>query len=197
MTYKSELEEHYKRVRARLGMGVKAPVVPRALRLTHGGVSGPTGIVIPAVSLVSSGAAVERQRRASIKQDEIDAEVLDMPKMIPLPSLKEHPGINISKAVVNAVADRHGIAPEDILGSSRKRPVMLARFECMYRLRVEYKMSYPAIGARLDRDHSTVMHGVRVMHRRVLDEIKKLEQHAQRCNPAGMVPGTELHASSL
>lgn len=62
--------------------------------------------------------------------------------------------------VVAQVAHKHGLAPKDILSASRTAPIVRARHECWRRLR-ERGWSYPAIARAFDRDHTTVLAGVR------------------------------------
>lgn len=64
--------------------------------------------------------------------------------------------------IVKDVSARHGIPVREVLGNSRKRPVVLARQEVMYLARLETKHSLPVIGRHLGgRDHTTVLHGIR------------------------------------
>lgn len=54
---------------------------------------------------------------------------------------------------------KHGFMPHDLKGNGRKHKMTIARHECMYRLRHELGLSFPAIGRFLRKDHTTVMHG--------------------------------------
>lgn len=72
------------------------------------------------------------------------------------------------RAVVDLVAERHGVKPAEILGRSRQRRIVHARQEAMYICRSirredgTPRYGYPEIGRRLGgRDHCTVWHGVR------------------------------------
>ena len=58
------------------------------------------------------------------------------------------------------IAARRNVLPEDILGRRRGKLVMAARKDLYVALR-ERGMSYPEIGAMLDRDHTTVLSGCR------------------------------------
>lgn len=64
-------------------------------------------------------------------------------------------------AIVNEVSAKTGVAVSDILGPNRERHVVLARYEALYRTAVETTMSYFAIGRRFNRDHATIMHGIK------------------------------------
>lgn len=189
MSYKSELEERYRLARARMGIGVKAPVVHRML-IAPGGVSGSTGVAPPMLekpartpNILAAHAALAEQTVVRIAN-----ETKLMPKMIALPEDEDTSTLGVWRRVVKGVADRHDVSFDDILGTDRSRAVVKARFEAMYRMRVELGMSYPKIALKLGRDHSSVMHGVRVMHNRLLDEAKKFAHDTPRCDPAGMPP---------
>lgn len=59
------------------------------------------------------------------------------------------------------VAKKHGIGVEQLIGQCRARHFVAARQEACYELH-KMGLSYPAIGRRLgDRDHTTIIHGVR------------------------------------
>lgn len=65
-----------------------------------------------------------------------------------------------AQRVVEQVAWRYGMKPALILGRSRQPNVVRARQEAAWELR-KLNLSYPQIGAVLDRDHTTVMAAVR------------------------------------
>jgi chromosomal replication initiation ATPase DnaA len=62
---------------------------------------------------------------------------------------------------LNEVALKHGVSPREILSPFRDKPIVSARYELFWRLRVERKYSFGRIGLLLDRDHSTVVYGVK------------------------------------
>ena len=69
--------------------------------------------------------------------------------------------------IVRQVCAKHGLHIDDLTGPRRSKKVSYPRQEAMYRMRMETPLSYPAIGARLgDRDHTTVMHGVKAHAKR-------------------------------
>jgi chromosomal replication initiation ATPase DnaA len=61
---------------------------------------------------------------------------------------------------INQVAAEYGLTRADIVGPSRKRPICLARWEAMRRMRAK-RLSTSSIGRLLNRDHATVVHGLR------------------------------------
>jgi chromosomal replication initiator protein len=75
-------------------------------------------------------------------------------------------------AVITAVSEHFGIAPEQIRGKGRRKMTVLSRQVAMYLLREETDLSFTAIGKILGgRDHSTVLHGHgRVSYKIELDD---------------------------
>jgi len=65
------------------------------------------------------------------------------------------------KQVVLDVCKRHRVTFKDVLGESRVHKIVAARQEVYYRLKTERNMSFSAIGKRLNKDHSTVMYGIK------------------------------------
>ncbi len=70
---------------------------------------------------------------------------------------------NVTRAdVVDAVLSHYKVEPRDLRGKSRSRDISLPRQVAMYLLREETDASLVEIGQELgDRDHTTVLHGVR------------------------------------
>lgn len=62
--------------------------------------------------------------------------------------------------LVANVARLHGFTAADLMGPSRARPLCIARWRAMRQLR-DRGRSYASIGRLFNRDHSTVMHGLR------------------------------------
>ena len=71
------------------------------------------------------------------------------------------------RRVIGATARRHGLTAADLIGPARCRQVSLARGMAMYLARRLTPESLQAIGAAFGgRDHTTVLHGIRVTERR-------------------------------
>ena len=71
-------------------------------------------------------------------------------------------------------ADYRAITPEHVFGVTRLRHVVLARHDCMRRIKDKRPdWSYPTIGRFFNRDHTTVMYAVGSPERRA----KKSLQH--------------------
>jgi chromosomal replication initiation ATPase DnaA len=62
-------------------------------------------------------------------------------------------------AILRAVSEVSIVTPGDITGPERKRSISVVRFCFMY-IAKEYEFTYAAIGRFVNRDHSTVIHGV-------------------------------------
>ncbi len=62
--------------------------------------------------------------------------------------------------IVRDVCKARGIAVEAVMGRSRLRPIVWARWEVMYWLALELSWSLKAIGEFVGRDHTTVLHGL-------------------------------------
>lgn len=67
--------------------------------------------------------------------------------------------------VIRRVAEMFKVTPQDIVGKARHRILIDARCAVALILR-ERGLSYPQIGRFMDRDHSTVIHNVRLAHER-------------------------------
>lgn len=73
--------------------------------------------------------------------------------------------------VIRDVAEKARITHAELVGPCRKVRFARPRQEAMYRLRHELRLSYPRIGQLLGgRDHTTILHGVRVHAARLLKE---------------------------
>jgi len=66
-----------------------------------------------------------------------------------------------SAIILDSVAQAFGVSVREIMGKTRERPVARARQAAYYLCREFTSLSYPRIGAKFNRDHSTVMYGVK------------------------------------
>jgi hypothetical protein len=97
-------------------------------------------------------------------------EVMSAPRLPPLPGLNlNEPGSVRWMRVLHAVAKQHDIQAQEIMGQSRKKHIVMARFETFYRLRFDLGMSYPKIASLFRRDHTSVLHGVNKVRAKLLD----------------------------
>lgn len=71
--------------------------------------------------------------------------------------------------IIDETAEKYEVSKADILSHVRDPKLVIPRHEIMWRARKETEMSYPQIGRKLgERDHTTVMHGVK-RHQERLD----------------------------
>ena len=72
---------------------------------------------------------------------------------------------DLIKMIASAVSAKSGTSISSIYGTSRAKPAIAARHLVMYLAHKE-GLSYPVIGRALNRDHTTVMHGVKAEQKR-------------------------------
>jgi hypothetical protein len=88
-------------------------------------------------------------------------------EVVALPVPEDSPRALHWQQIVAEVADKYDYTPADIKGDGMERRLVAARYETFWRLRTETTMSSPMIGAKLNRDHSTVLYGVRKHQARI------------------------------
>ncbi len=64
-------------------------------------------------------------------------------------------------AILLAVARFFGVRVDDLKGRSRNKQVVVPRHVAMYLLREDARLSTPDVGRLLNRDHTTVLHGMK------------------------------------
>lgn len=101
--------------------------------------------------------AVARAREAM----EALAAVVDVPIV---------PVIPVWRLIAEEVCIKHGVNMNDLISHRREANIVKARYEAFWRCYRETSMSLPQIGHRFDRDHTTVLHGLR-KYRKMLDAI--------------------------
>lgn len=69
------------------------------------------------------------------------------------------PPVRFRSDIIANTAMRFGVSSSDLAGPSRKRPIANARQDAMLHLH-QQGWSYASIGRLLNRNHTTVMHGV-------------------------------------
>jgi len=80
------------------------------------------------------------------------------------------------KQIINTVAEFFEISKDNLMGSSRKKELVVPRQIAMYLLREEAKCSYPTIGQELGgRDHTTAMHAYEKIKKNI-DQEEKIRQ---------------------
>jgi len=69
--------------------------------------------------------------------------------------------------IIKSVVEFYGISATDIVGKIRKKEIVEPRQVAMYLLRDILDMSYPYIGEKLGKDHTTAIHAVRKINREI------------------------------
>ena len=80
--------------------------------------------------------------------------------------------------ILKAVADFYNVAPEELVGRVRKKEVVEPRQVAMYLIRDILEMSYPHIGEKMGRDHTTAIHAVE----KISQELNKNSSLNQKIN---------------
>jgi Bacterial dnaA protein helix-turn-helix len=75
-------------------------------------------------------------------------------------------GVPIER-VIEIVGKFYGVAQADLVGSDRSQHVAMVRHIAMYLARTHCRLSYPELGGVFGRDHSSVIHGVHAIERRI------------------------------
>lgn len=69
--------------------------------------------------------------------------------------------------ITQEVAEWYGIPIALVRGPSRQRSHVIARHEAMYQIYMTGRFSMPQIGRYFDRDHTTVLHAIRSVEKRM------------------------------
>jgi chromosomal replication initiation ATPase DnaA len=69
--------------------------------------------------------------------------------------------------LVQRAASEYGVTADDVTGSARFPMVIRARFVAAYVLRNHYRLSFPEVARVLNKDHSSVMRGIKAVARRM------------------------------
>jgi chromosomal replication initiator protein len=119
---------------------------------------------------VLKGALTRVVALSSLTASEVTAD--SIASAVPGESLPEAPSPGLDPAAVQrAVAERLGVSVDALLSPGRAAPLARARQIAMYLTRELTDLSLPAIaGAFNRRDHTTVMHAIRKVERRALED---------------------------
>lgn len=70
--------------------------------------------------------------------------------------------VSYARKVVEEVSEKRGVSIDDMMSIRRNINFVMARYEVYWRLRHETRWSMPQIGRFLNRDHTTILNGLRV-----------------------------------
>ena len=91
--------------------------------------------------------------------------------------------------IVDYVCKKHGVSKLDLVSVRRTMDLILPRQEIMFKLRHHTVLTLPQIGRLLgDRDHTTVLHGIRKFQIRLDNNDSKLIP-----DPAHWIDGLQMH----
>ena len=68
--------------------------------------------------------------------------------------------MSVARGIVTEVAEKHGLTVEQLVGDCRMAAFIKARHELYWRLHTKTEWSLARIGRFVDRDHTSVRHGV-------------------------------------
>jgi len=78
-------------------------------------------------------------------------------------------------AVCEAVCEYYGITHQELLQPVREQKLVHARQVAWFLLRKHFSLSFPAIGALFGKDHTTVLHGIKMAPQKATaDELAEL-----------------------
>ncbi|MDF1685340.1 MAG: helix-turn-helix domain-containing protein [Parvibaculaceae bacterium] len=72
-----------------------------------------------------------------------------------------------TRAIIDVIADECGVSKEALMGRVRSPKLSYPRWLVMYFMRTRLDLSYPQIGYRMERDHTTVIYGIRKVQARI------------------------------
>lgn len=81
-----------------------------------------------------------------------------------------------SKQLIERVAKYYGLSSKDLLGTSRVKDIKTARQIAMYLMNEELGLSTVKIGDEFGKDHTTIMHGVKVIKANLKSDFNLREQ---------------------
>ena len=91
-------------------------------------------------------------------------------KAIGVLSMPREPGKPTASEVIRSVCDHHEVFERELFALYGSRRLTTARRVAAFLLRQDVGLSYPEIGTALHKDHTTIMHHVRIAIRRLRDD---------------------------
>lgn len=68
---------------------------------------------------------------------------------------------SIAQIKLTEVAERYKLTTQEILCKGRTRRIVYPRNEAIYEIAIATKLSFPQIGKIFNKDHTTIIHGIR------------------------------------
>lgn len=158
MTELERQQAKVKAVREAMGRSPIKPVVEREQVATR---------VAEAVREAQRVASANAQKAVEdLQKDEKTKEERVAELMRELNSLQPR-GVGLGHQIAQAVARAHKLTMKDLTGGRRSRNIAWARQEAMWHIKEHTKLSLPQIGRMFNRDHTTVLHALRVHKERM------------------------------
>lgn len=143
------LIDHYKAVRARMGMGVRRPVAVLPPRVQPS---------------VERPAQMSTTRQSALGNQKPPLQPWSQPR----PLWATHrSGVPVF-VVQCMVADYYGISRDEMISKRRKAKIILPRHVCIYLCRKLSNRSYPEISTQFRRHHTTIINAVHRIERLIL-----------------------------
>jgi chromosomal replication initiator protein len=164
------------RLRSRFEWGliadIQAPEYETRIAILRSKLQGPVLSSVPAEVLAFIAQKVQsniRELEGSLNRLLAHARHLQQPVTVELASQALHdlvaPGPSgrgaTSSSVLTAVGRYFDVKVEDLKGKARHKQIVVPRQIAMYLLREDAKLSTPEVGRLLNRDHTTVLHGIK------------------------------------
>lgn len=73
-------------------------------------------------------------------------------------------------AILIEICAKHNLTVHELRSERKARPLARARQEFFWRAKLETEASLPGIGRMLNRDHTTVLYGIREHERRLAEK---------------------------
>lgn len=103
-------------------------------------------------------------------------EILKDQDLMPMDNAASHRKNILPRQVVERVAKYYEINPKDLLGTSRVKNIKSARQIAMYLMNKELGLSTVKIGSEFGKDHTTIMHGIKVIESNLSKDFSLREQ---------------------
>jgi chromosomal replication initiation ATPase DnaA len=97
--------------------------------------------------------------------------------------------------ITEIVAEIRGVDLDDIYSPLRHREISWPRQECMYVIQKTVGSSLPLIGRHFARDHTTVLHALRSVEKRIAESDEYANEIGDMLDRAAFVKRAEFHSN--
>lgn len=103
------------------------------------------------------------------------SEIIKDQNTSPIVNIAQHRNVS-PRQVVERIAKYYDLKTEDLFGTSRQKNIKSARQIAMYLMKEELGLSTVKIGNEFGKDHTTIMHGIKVIKENLNTDFKLREQ---------------------